>query len=639
MGGGEDDQKELERLGRDLAAIDARWNSEGYQQRTSSQVLDDERATRRELQLQLMKLETRIKSSAATPALGIGSVRANVGAGWQPLAIYESVAPAVQPSALPLAPLATTGPAPALDLEVLREKLFDIAIRDWRGTPWHGPYDAISALVPQWRDVPGAARLLSAAFWSMGAEHSAELLGPPPNFRTALGPMHLRSPMLTGATAAPDAFTGLTRLETQVLSALRTSAPETGPFVPLASLLAEARVVVPELTEDEFVRILARSGHPSLRTFPLVAFQGFSGKFDPQPTFTHARLTPVGREVLDGRFPLPMLLVNGAEGIQTCALQYHPLDVCTACLETLETPLRAWSEMRVGGFDLPSGAMTSMHDATVMWTLPAGTVSVFPVVQTEVSWASLKARVVVTGFPWPMSALDAAERVETARREGCLEGVTNVLSESSADQQRLVLELEHVVFAKATVRFLANTHAIAGCYPVNYRCLDGGEFTPRRIVILFLDERKRAAALAIDRRVGAARIRAQEQEAVCVALEILDRVQGVTRDALTDAEAVSGLINFMRPEDRAALEGLPFALSHDYASGFTLDQARYLVKQRRLSSRPKEAAHTDWARALNELREAQSQTQNSAELKDVVRRELLAARERFAEFPRRSLSR
>jgi hypothetical protein len=51
----------MERLERDLAAIDARWATEGYHQRTSSQVLDDERETRRELQVRVMKLRAALQ--------------------------------------------------------------------------------------------------------------------------------------------------------------------------------------------------------------------------------------------------------------------------------------------------------------------------------------------------------------------------------------------------------------------------------------------------------------------------------------------------------------------------------------------------------------------------------------------------
>ena len=92
----------------------------------------------------------------------------------------------------------------------------------------------------------------------------------------------------------------------------------------------------------------------------------------------------------------------------------------------------------------------------------------------------------------------------------------------------------------------------------------------------------------------------------------------------------------MRPEDREVLARLPFKASHDYAAGFTREQARHLVKKRKLAATPPDFARTDWMRALDALENARQTLSARRSVMDLVREELNRAVERFSHEPRRS---
>lgn len=629
MGGGDDEdpKRELERLDRDLAAIDARWATEGYQQRTQSKVLDDERTTRRQLARRIA--EIRGLPPPLTPAAG--TVALNVGSAWRPLAVDAAEKP--------------VEPLPAFDVtdEEEQPRPLEELERELHGLLSASPYRSnaeIDRLISRFRKTPGASRLLAAALRSSGRSELAAQMSPPPIPMRSYLARVVNHPLLTEATELPDETTGLTATQTTLMRVLRQVAPETGPFMRASEVFAEVRVAAPDLDEARFTSEVAMLGHPSLRRLPLVAFQGFSGRVSPTPTFTHVRLTTIGREVIDGTFPIPNLAVNGAAGSGACLLPMAPGELAEACLEVF---VQGHAALRKYAFDMPEGTRTSsfgFHNAT--YGGGAVKVGALPIYSFEMNASGYGCRIIVDALAWPCTVADLLPELQNLLSRGLLDGVTGYIDESSADRARLVIELEHVAFRVPIEQKLRNS----GLFDVEYsvemrvRSWPGPYDLPSLSEFLraFLESRKEAAVKRLDARVLKFVVEAQRMEAVCLALLMIERVQSVLRETLDDSEGEAALMKCMRPEDRALLAALPFRASHDYATGFTQDQARHLVKKRKLAATPSDSARTDWMRALDALENARQTLSARDNVMELVREELKRAVERFGSEPRRSKS-
>jgi DNA gyrase subunit A len=252
---------------------------------------------------------------------------------------------------------------------------------------------------------------------------------------------------------------------------------------------------------------------------------------------------------------------------------------------------------------------------------------------------SRRCRIVVRHFPWPLRPSDVRDRILEDQAAGRLEGLQRVSDDSSADEARLSLELEHVAFVAPARKYLESSKLCELSVPVELTVR--GNVAPalrcdlEDLLRVFIEHRKELAVKKLDLAVARARARAQQAEAVCLAVELLEPVLEVMRRADDDAQAIEALTTFLRPEQREALARLPFPASHDYARGFTREQARYLVGVRRLGARTRESAYREWARLLGESAEAQRSLSSRQDILEVVRGELEAALVRFDE-PRRS---
>lgn len=519
-----------------------------------------------------------------------------------------------------------------MDREAIHREIFD-CVRARNGSK------KLLELARRWRDDPTLRRLIVAALRTMGRVRTADqLAGDSPAPIVARELVLPPTPFLTMATELPDEFDGLTRTQRLVLEMMKVAAPPGRPFMRLSELAAE--VAWRELDLATVERTLISLGHPSLRRIPLVEMQGFSGRFTPASThLTHARLTRQGLELLEESLPLPMLLINGAEGQGAVAPPHAPKEILEAALLVLGNPHCMQSDLNriLSGPDLPDGGVISYAGLQNLWHRGAGTLTARGRIEVEVDEQARKARIVISQLPWPMSPTRVCEEIHALR----LEGVTVVRDQSSATSTRVVIELEHLAFSGTAQMAIFHSGVCQlsweGVFMVH------GTPHPRRLDLLdllraFVEHRKEVAVKKLDRAVAAARLRAQNMEAVCLSLSLLEPVQAVMRAADDDARAVQGLMNFMKPEYREAIEKLPFPETHQYARGFTENQARHLLTVRKLASRRADSAQQDWAAARSALQEAAALLNDRQEILGVVRRELKEALVRYEEPRRTELS-
>lgn len=614
---------ELERLREDLARLEARLGDSERLAQTPRSVLDDERQVRNELRAKVEALEQAARAVPPEP----GGLRSLDVGKWEPLVLHERQGGDERP---PLEVVEVSGGEP--DRAAIAAELASVLL-----TPNANRGPVLGALA-RWKDDAPILRLASAAAHSLYSPTEAERLGALPLHlppaRTVAAPPTL---LLEGA-ADPVALDGLTEPQRHLLQVLRQLAPPERAFIRLSELCAELAAEGRARSLDELEREVLAVAHPVLRTFPVVELQGLSGRFTASPHFTHLRLSPIGAEVLDGRFPLPLLLVNGAEGRGWVFPSFSPPAVARALRLMLVGSTEHEVHDQLGSCDLPPGGVLHRDDDSDL---------------RRSTWHSFRHRariarlqdpttqqvcLVIVEFPWPLRAVDVLRDLAELRAAGFLDGVTSVEDRSSLTEQRVVLMLEHVAFAEPVFEALVASKLTERRFSVKLEV--GGQLTQLwKLLRASLEERERRVAAEL-RGLGAqARVAAQRAEAVVVALQLLEAVEQVLRDALDDAEAIAGLQRFMRPELRRALKELPREPSHDYRQGFTEAQARHLVGLRKLGRRRLDAALSDWARALEAIDAADARAKDGFVIRDQVLAELRDAEARFTMPRRTSLAR
>lgn len=611
---------ERERLERELTAILERWQTPGYLERTPARVLDDERRRHDELGAQLAEAA---KADATVTQGGLSSRAAGL---WLPLPLYPTAQPNEQPrdSSLPNA----RGSFESLEVEV-----FDLL-----RTPDSKSVASLRSLTNRWSGEPRARRLLAAALRSAGDASAAKTLWPAP--RTS-HPTPWRSASvnwLNQATELADEFDGLTRTQRAVLRFMQEAAPSARPTVPLSHLTEALRSSEAGVDPTMLEHLLLGLGHPDLKPLPLVELRGLTGRFDPAAThFTHARLSPLAKEVLDQSLALPMLLVNGAEGEGCWIPPHHPHELLSAALALIESPHVSVERLHrlVLGVDLPTHGAS--EPCRSLWLDGFATLTCTTSVDLDVE--GHRCRLVLRRIPWPLRAAQVAARILQHLATGRLDGVIGVRDEPSADEQRVVLELEHLAFAAQVKRSIERSQVGAMQFDVALVVPDL-EQTRRRTTLVdvlrsFVEHRKERAVKRLDERVAAALAQARNAEAVCVAVSMAEHVSRVMRTADDDEHAANALTQCFLPEHHQLVARLPFAPSHRYECGFTLEQAKHLLTVTKLATRSLEAASAEWQRRLADVDESRRALSARANVLALVRDELTMTMARFDQ-PRRS---
>jgi DNA gyrase subunit A len=614
--------EQLRRLEADLAVVEARLAEPGYSDRTPQHRLDQERQFRNEL---LARVESARRELAEVvepipgglPSRGVGQ--------WAPLPLYEKSTEAEEAGV----PVLDVEPAEIPDRQAVADQAYEL-IRGMRRRE-------LSGLANRWKHDPELRRLLAAGLRTLGRSVSADRVDGPlrkvHSREVVLGP----TPGLTNATELPDEFDGLTATQRLMLEVMGETAPPGRPFMRLSELAREVAIREPKYDLPLVEQTLISLGHPSLRRIPLVELQGFTGRFTPDAAhFTHARLTREGLELLEDRLAIPLLLINGAAGLSGSIPPHHPAETLKACLFLLEAPRTEPSGLMhcFTGPDFPDGGVLFHSGIGTLWRSGHGKLVARAKLGLELDESSRRARIVIGQFPWPLNAAAVHQALRELHAEGLLSGVTAIHDHSSATSGKVVVELEHLAFSGQVINAIRESAICQLTWNAEFR-VESGVLDLADMLKAFIEHRREIAVQKLVRAVAQARVRAQNAEAIAVALGLLDPVLAVTRAADEDEQAVSGLMNFMRPEYREALTALPFPASHDYTKGFTEAQARHLVATRKLAARRPESVRQEWAGLLAAVEDANALLSDRQAILGVVRQELTDALARFDE-PRRT---
>ena len=412
---------------------------------------------------------------------------------------------------------------------------------------------------------------------------------------------------------------------------------------------------------------------------PLLDGQGNYGSMDGDPPAAmrytevrlgepaHALLTDIDKETVDfqanydesAHEPMvlpaafPNLLVNGAGGIAVGMATNIPphnlgevVDAACAYLDDPEITVDGLME-HVPGPDFPTGAMI-VGAAGIKQAYHQGRGSVVMRGRTHVEKAGKdREAIVVTEIPYQVNKARMIERIAGLVNERRIEGIADLRDESDRDGVRVVIELRRSAMAEVVLNQLHRYSALQTSFGVNMLALRGGRpemMTLRDIVAAFIDFREEVVTRRTTHLLAQARTRAHALAGLAIAVANIDEIIALIRAAKDPAEARAGLTCRDWPVKDA---GPLIALIADPRQGVTEaetcrltdEQAKAILELRlqRLTAMERDKIAGELAGIVEQIKDYIDILQNRDRLRSVLRAELVATREKFADARRTEL--
>ena len=393
----------------------------------------------------------------------------------------------------------------------------------------------------------------------------------------------------------------------------------------------------------------------SLR-YPLVQGQGNFGSVDDDPPaamrYTEVRLSAIAEEMLadidsdtvdfvnnyDGSHQeptvlpsrLPNLLVNGSSGIavgMATSIPPHNLgEVCDAILYLLDHPEASIDELLkfVQGPDFPTaGVIMGREGINEAYHTGRGRIVVRARASVEdMERSGNRQRILVTELPYQVNKATLVEKIATMAKERKLDGISEIRDESGREGLRVVMELQRGAPAEQVLNNLYKHTAMQSAFYVNMLALVDGQprvLNLRTAISYYADSRRTVVRRKAEFDLGRARDRAHVLEGLRTALQYLDQVIALIRNA---------------PDAETARQGLiaQFGLTETQA------QAILDMQLRRLAALERQRIEDEYQGLQRRIAELQELLGDPAKVNSVVREETVELRKKYADGRRTELS-
>ncbi|GJM37057.1 MAG: DNA gyrase subunit A [Acidimicrobiales bacterium] len=319
---------------------------------------------------------------------------------------------------------------------------------------------------------------------------------------------------------------------------------------------------------------LARMAQPFSLRHPLIDFHGNYGSPEDPPAaarYTECKLDALAMrmladidentvdfvdnysgdftqpDVLPSRFP--NLLVNGSQGIavgMATNIPPHNLnEVCDAVVHLLRNPEATVDDLMefVKGPDFPTGGQI-LGRVGIESAYREGRGSVKMRAATELEERGQRQAIVVTAFPYQVSAGAVARKISELVNNRELEGIADVNDESSGDDTRFVITLKRDANPEVVLNNLWKSTPLQTSFGVNMVALVGG--VPRTLnlrdaLVAYVDHQIEVITRRSEYRLDQAEKRLHIVEGLIKALDLIDEIiaairasedRGAAREAL-----------------------------------------------------------------------------------------------------------
>ena len=307
---------------------------------------------------------------------------------------------------------------------------------------------------------------------------------------------------------------------------------------------------------------LARMAQPFSLRHPLIDFHGNYGSPEDPPAaarYTECKLHPLAMQmladidedtvdfidnysgdftqpdVLPARFP--NLLVNGSQGIavgMATNIPPHNLnEVCDAVTHLLNNPEASIDDLMefVRGPDFPTGGQI-LGRVGIESAYRTGRGSVKMRAATEMEERGQRQAIVVTAFPYQVSAGAVARKISELVNARELEGIADVNDESSGDDTRFVITLKRDANPEVVLNNLWKSTPLQTSFGVNMVALVGG--VPRTLnlrdaLVAYVDHQIEVITRRSEYRLDQAQKRLHIVEGLIKALDLIDEIIAAIR--------------------------------------------------------------------------------------------------------------
>ena len=344
---------------------------------------------------------------------------------------------------------------------------------------------------------------------------------------------------------------------------------------------------------------------------------------DFMPNFDETLMQP---KVLPSRFP--NLLVNGSSGIavgMATNIPPHNLgEVIDGAICLIDHPDATLDDLmeHIKGPDFPTGGVI-LGRSGIREAYHTGRGRIVTRAKTEIeSLGNGRERIIVTEIPYAVNKARLIEKIAELVHEKRLEGVSDIRDESDRKGMRIVIELKKDANPQIVLNTLFKHTQMQETFGVNMLALVGGE--PRVLSLKEMlhyyilhqeDVVTRRTRYDLDKSLARAHI----LEGLMKALDHIDEIVHIIRSSADSAAAKTALIERFAFSDKQA-------------------QAILDMRLARLTGLEREKLMEEYAELEKTIAFLQSLLQDKEKLYGVIKEEMLAIKQKFADPRRTELS-
>ncbi len=363
---------------------------------------------------------------------------------------------------------------------------------------------------------------------------------------------------------------------------------------------------------------------------------------------------------------VPNLLINGqtgiAVGMATNIPPHNITETINACLALLDDPAAALATLmqHMPGPDFPTGGIINgAQEIATAYRTGRGRLSVRAKVNIEDLGKGDRQAIVITELPFQVNKARLIERIAQLVREKLLEGIASdgLRDESDKDGMRIVIELKRGEVTEIVLNNLYAQTPMETVFGINMVALQDGQpklMSLKEILEAFIRHRREVITRRTIFDLAKARERAHVLEGLAVALTNIDEIIALIKAAASPAEARSGLLArswapgivselleragelATRPQALAAEFGL-----HGGSYRLSEAQAQAILDMRlhRLTGLEQDKIVAEYKELLTSIADLNDILARPERLTEVVRTELLQAREAYGDARRTEINR
>ncbi|MBE5796650.1 MAG: DNA gyrase subunit A [Clostridiales bacterium] len=338
------------------------------------------------------------------------------------------------------------------------------------------------------------------------------------------------------------------------------------------------------------------------------------------PNFDETLMQPA---VLPARFP--NLLVNGSSGIavgMATNIPPHNLgEVIDGVICMIDNPECTIDDLmeHIKGPDFPTGGIVlGRRGIREAYYTGHGRIEVRAKTNIE-EMANNRSRIVVTEIPYQVNKAKLVEKIAELVHEKRVEGISDIRDESDREGMRIVIELKKDVHPQVVLNFLYKHTSLQETFGANMLALVNGQpkvLPLRDMVYYYLEHQKDVVTRRTKFELNKAQARAHILEGLLKALDHIDEIVAIIRSSKDTATAKTALMErFLFSEKQA--------------------QAILDMRLARLTGLERDRLQAEYDELQVEILRLQGILADEAKLMEVIKTEILAIKDKFAD-PRRT---